>query len=158
MLFQQDFTARPSPISVNEKIRFASTFHAVCAMAIELAPNLCGSETRDFGIESVNYGNFYILCKHTYTGIQFIVVCDSNVARKTATDLLNQIYVLYADYVLKNPFYHTDMPIRLAGFNRGLKQLVLSFAYQLFFFRSSYSFQKVDIVERTQKILINYHY
>ena len=28
-------------------------------------------------------------------------------------ELLRKIYELYADYVLKNPFYSLDMPIRL---------------------------------------------
>ena len=128
MLYQQDFTTRGIAISVNEKIRFASTFHAISAMASELSVGLTGCFVADRGIESVNFGNFGIFCKHSYTGIQFIMVCDQAVSKKSAVDLLNHIYVLYADYVLKNPFYNPDLPIRLVGFNRGLRQLVLSFS------------------------------
>ena len=29
-----------------------------------------------------------------------------------AEELLNEMYKLYSDYVLKNPFYSVDMPIR----------------------------------------------
>ncbi len=38
--------------------------------------------------------------------------------------LLARIYELYADYVLKNPFYALDMPIRCDLFETQLVQLV----------------------------------
>jgi len=41
--------------------------------------------------------------------------------------LLQSIYELYADYVLKNPFYEMDMPIRCELFNINLTKLVLGF-------------------------------
>jgi hypothetical protein len=38
--------------------------------------------------------------------------------------LLQNIYELYADYVLKNPFYEMEMPIRCDLFNRHLDKLI----------------------------------
>lgn len=31
-----------------------------------------------------------------------------------------KVYELYADYVMKNPFYSLEMPVRCDGFDRGL--------------------------------------
>ena len=45
-----------------------------------------------------------------HAGVKFIVIAD---LRQTKVEnLLRGIYELYSDYVLKNPFYSLDMPIR----------------------------------------------
>lgn len=44
------------------------------------------------------------------TGVKFIVIADHR--QPKVEDLLRRIYELYSDYVLKNPFYSLDMPIR----------------------------------------------
>ena len=44
------------------------------------------------------------------TGVKLIVVAESKQQR--VEEILKRIYELYADYVLKNPFYSLDMPIR----------------------------------------------
>lgn len=38
--------------------------------------------------------------------------------------LLRKIYELYADYVLKNPFYSLEMPIRCELFDTNLQSLL----------------------------------
>lgn len=38
--------------------------------------------------------------------------------------LLRKIYELYADYVLKNPFYSLEMPIRCELFDTNLQNLL----------------------------------
>ncbi len=38
--------------------------------------------------------------------------------------LLRKIYELYADYVLKNPFYSLEMPIRCELFDQNLQILL----------------------------------
>ena len=43
--------------------------------------------------------------------MKFIVIADNK--QQKVEELLRKIYELYADYVLKNPFYSLDMPIRL---------------------------------------------
>ena len=45
-----------------------------------------------------------------HAGVKFIVIAD---LRQTKVEnLLRGIYELYSDYVLENPFYSLDMPIR----------------------------------------------
>lgn len=44
------------------------------------------------------------------TGIKFIIIADTK--QQKVEELLGKIYELYSDYVLKNPFYSLDMPIR----------------------------------------------
>jgi hypothetical protein len=41
--------------------------------------------------------------------------------------LLRAIYALYADYVLKNPFYELDMPIKCDKFDERLDRLLYDF-------------------------------
>jgi len=44
---------------------------------------------------------------------------------QTGADLLlHRIYELYADYVLKNPFYSLEMPIRCELFETNLQTLL----------------------------------
>ena len=45
-----------------------------------------------------------------FLGVKFIVIADNK--QQKVEELLRKIYELYADYVLKNPFYSLDMPIR----------------------------------------------
>lgn len=41
--------------------------------------------------------------------------------------LLKAIHALYADYVLKNPFYELDMPIKCDKFDERLTRLLHDF-------------------------------
>ena len=34
--------------------------------------------------------------------------------------VMKKVYELYADYVLKNPFYQLEMPVRCEAFDRNL--------------------------------------
>ncbi len=47
------------------------------------------------------------------SGVKFIIVADTR--QKKVEELIGKIYELYSDYVLKNPFYSLDMPIRYAS-------------------------------------------
>ena len=61
-------------------------------------------------------------CFQSLTGVKFVVTATQGT---TDLDLLLQnIYELYADYVLKNPFYEMEMPIRCDLFNKHLDKLI----------------------------------
>ncbi len=47
---------------------------------------------------------------HLDTGVSFFVLADPTHSNIDA--LMKKLYELYADYVLKNPFYALDMPIQ----------------------------------------------
>ncbi len=55
-------------------------------------------------------------------GVKFFVVADPDT--EGLARVLQDIYVLYCDYVLKNPFYVIEMPIHCERFDVGLAQLV----------------------------------
>ncbi|KAH9672338.1 Trafficking protein particle complex subunit [Citrus sinensis] len=55
-------------------------------------------------------------------GTKFFVVCEPGTQHMES--LLKVIYELYTDYVLKNPFYEMEMPIRCELFDINLSQAV----------------------------------
>lgn len=58
----------------------------------------------------------------SFTGVKFMVV--SECVQIGVEQLLRKIYELYADYVLKNPFYSLEMPIRCELFDVNLQSLL----------------------------------
>jgi hypothetical protein len=55
-------------------------------------------------------------------GTKFFAVCETG-AQNIET-LLKVIYELYTDFVLKNPFYEMEMPIRCELFDLNLAQVI----------------------------------
>jgi len=51
----------------------------------------------------------------------FAIVVDPD--SKHLDAVLREVYVLYSDYVLKNPFYELDMPIHCEHFDEKLSKL-----------------------------------
>ena len=105
-----------SKLKTNEKIVSASVFHSLYAIAayqINNIKSIDGSKARQVstGIETLETDNFKLHCFQTVTGVKFLIITDLNsIVQKDL--LLHKIYELYSDYVLKNPFYSLDMPIR----------------------------------------------
>lgn len=103
-------------LSANEKIFLASMFHSMYAIAAYQIYNVKSidgktKQTSSSGIESLENDLFKLHCFQTVTGVKFLILTDLNpVLQKDL--LLRKIYELYSDYVLKNPFYSLDMPIR----------------------------------------------
>lgn len=85
-------------MTTNEKIFLASMFYPLFAIASQLSP-----EPKSSGIEVLSADTFTLHCFQTMTGIKFMVVAEPNL--NGLDILLKKIYELYADYVLKNPFY-----------------------------------------------------
>lgn len=57
----------------------------------------------------------------TLTGLKFFVTAAPD--SKHLEQVLRDIYVLYSDYVLKNPFYETDNVIKCELFDQKLNKL-----------------------------------
>ncbi|ETI38645.1 hypothetical protein F441_15493 [Phytophthora nicotianae CJ01A1] len=116
LIYQQDLSPAAPKLSSNDHLRLGSTFHSMHAIAALAAPTNSG------GIDSLETGTFRLQCLQTPTGIKFFITAalgtqDLDVALQT-------VYELYVDYVLKNPFYELEMPIRCSLFNTGLKTFV----------------------------------
>lgn len=108
--------SRPK-MTTNEKIFLASMFYPLFAIASQLSP-----EMKSSGIEILEADTFKLHCFQTLTGIKFIAVGETT--QPGMETLLKKIYELYADYVLKNPFYSLEMPIRCELFDVNLQALL----------------------------------
>lgn len=104
-------------VTTNEKIFLASMFYPLFALASQLSP-----EVKSSGIEVLEADTFKLQCFQTLTGVKFMIIADPG---QLGLDvLLKNIYELYADYALKNPFYSLDMPIRCELFESNLQLLL----------------------------------
>lgn len=58
-------------------------------------------------------------------GIKFVIIAEPNTtAAVNLGQLLREIYVLYTDCCLKDPFYELEMPIRCDLFTQGVVNLI----------------------------------
>ena len=50
-------------------------------------------------------------------GTKFFVTASKHMTRQQLAFVLDKVYKLYADYVLKNPFYELEQPIQCEKFD-----------------------------------------
>lgn len=74
------------------------------------------------GLEVMETENFRLQCFNTMTGTKFLVFTDTTQANVDVTT--RRIYELYSDYVMKNPFYQLEMPVRCEMFDRKLNSYI----------------------------------
>lgn len=70
------------------------------------------------GIEVLETSFFRLTCFQTYTGTKFLLFTEPHQPNVDVT--MRRVYELYADYVMKNPFYQLEMPVRCEAFERVL--------------------------------------
>jgi trafficking protein particle complex subunit 4 len=151
LIHHRPLSPKAPKIGTNEWLRIGSTFHSLHAIAAEASPvrlpsgkNAAGA---DDGIEEIVAGNLILRCLQTRTGIKFVVTADrtgpassstqsrgggggsaSANSTKATSDILDgvlkEIYCLYADCVLKDPFYELEMPIRSELFVQSVDALI----------------------------------
>ena len=97
---------------MDETLRLGSAFHGLHAITTQIAPLISG------GIEKLETEKYQLNCFQSLTGFKFILT--SFLGTADVDTVLHVIYELFADYVLKNPFYEMDMPIRCDLFNQKL--------------------------------------
>ncbi|KAK6457883.1 Longin-like domain-containing protein [Scheffersomyces xylosifermentans] len=99
------------------------------------------------GLHSIETDLFNLYVFQSLTGIKFIVITSPNpvvyniqtvkkredvIASKgelnksyeEANGVFKQLYVIYSDYVMKDPFYSLDMPIKSHLFDAKVKELI----------------------------------
>ncbi|KAK4187991.1 putative trafficking protein particle complex subunit 4 [Podospora australis] len=122
-------------ISTNDYLVLAGTFHGVHAITARLNPipqqinrnsaSSAGIMTRPeppSGLEVLESENFRLQCFSTLTGIKFLLFTDTT---QTNVDLtMRRVYEMYTDYVMKNPFYQLEMPVRCELFERKLTSYI----------------------------------
>jgi hypothetical protein len=144
LIYQKDFCSTIPKLNANDYLRLASTFHslhAITARGIKIKPtnqqnsgNPASSTTPHFttpldpshpsGITSLLTADFRLQCHQTATGLKFLIIASPSQTAGTLQATLLKIYALYCDYVLKNPFYEVEMPIRVELFDSKLLALI----------------------------------
>ena len=93
--------------------------HSLNAISSQLSPAHGCS-----GIEILEADTFDLHSFQTLTGTKFLLICDP--ATPYIPSLLQRIYELYSDYVLKNPYYEMEQPIKCEKFDAELRIAISS--------------------------------
>lgn len=113
LIYQKDFAEGIARLDTNTALTQASIWHSLHAISAQLSP-----VTGCTGMELLEADTFNLNCFLAPTGTKFFLI---SAPRTGGIDfLLRTIYELYSDYVLKNPFYEMEMPIRCATFDNQL--------------------------------------
>lgn len=91
------------------------------------------------GLQTIETDHFSLYVFQTLTGIKFIIVTSPAPIKATVSsgpgqsdlrkqydivsDYFRQFYTFYCDYVMKDPFYSLDMPIKSTMFDSKVKAL-----------------------------------
>jgi len=119
LVYQKDF--RDGLLKLkdsNDYLVIASTFHSLHALTSRISP----TGAKSSGIQVLDMPNMSMHCFQTLTGVKFLIVTDPK--QTNVAEYYHKVYEIYADYVLKNPFYTLDMPIKCEKFGRNLDQFV----------------------------------
>lgn len=86
----------------------------------ELSPERCSVSA--YGIVTLVTSSYVLQAFRAASGVQFFVTADLNT--QNLSQFLAQVYILYSDYVMKNPFYQLDMFIKIDKWDLHLTRLV----------------------------------
>ncbi|KAL7504204.1 hypothetical protein ACHAXN_002470 [Cyclotella atomus] len=125
LILHRPLGPRAPSIGTNEWLRIGSTFHSLHAIAAEAGPvRLPGNKNpsgADDGIEDIQ-GGVLLKCLQTRTGVKFVLTAEPGTP--DLESVLREIYVLYSDCALKDPFYELEMPIRCELFTNAVENLI----------------------------------
>ena len=94
--------AHHTPPTLANSLSSGAVFSTIHAISGRLSP-VPGTSR---GIEVLETDTFTLQCLETATGYKFFTVADCS--HPELDVLLQRIYTLFSDYVLKNPFYEND--------------------------------------------------
>lgn len=119
LVFQKDFREGLARLQdSNDYLVIASTFHSLHALTSRISP----TGAKSSGIQVLELQNLSLHCFQTLTGVKFLLVTDPN--ESNVGEYNHRVHEIYADYVMKNPFYTLDMPIKCEKFSRHLDEFV----------------------------------
>jgi len=121
VVFYRTFHRDAPPLGMNDYLRLGSTFHGLYAITAQLSPVKAQIGSSSSGIETIQTDTFKLQCFQTPTGTKLYLIADP--AHQGLDSTLKTIYELYGDYVLKNPFYELEQPIRCEQFDVQLDRL-----------------------------------
>ncbi|CAN0881552.1 Trafficking protein particle complex subunit 4 [Linum grandiflorum] len=121
LIFYKDYGSA-GRMDTNDSLRVASLWHSMHAISQQLSPVVGCSGIELLGADTFDLHCFQSLTAFVVAGTKFFVVCEPGTQHME--NLLKYIYELYTDYVLKNPFYEMEMPIRCELFDISLSQAI----------------------------------
>lgn len=142
LIYNRTFGDGLNQLNTNDYLVLAGTFHGVHAITARLNPvkgfvsaqlqqqaaanvggvAIPGRPEPPSGLEVLESENFRLQCFNTLTGTKFLLFTDT---MQTNVDIaMRRVYDLYSDYVMKNPFYQLEMPIRCETFDRKLNSYI----------------------------------
>jgi trafficking protein particle complex subunit 4 len=99
--------------------------HAITRSLTPSAVTLASPPTRAApltGLEVLESGLFRMTCFQTVSGTKFLLFTEPQ--QPNVDRIMGRVNELFADYVLKNPFYQAEMPVRCEAFDRHLAAYV----------------------------------
>ena len=119
LIFNQDFSPQSPKLGSNEHLTLASTLFGMQQIANQVSSIRSPSGS---GIETLEAPTFTLEALMAVTGTLFFLTAEPRTPNLRG--LLREIYVLFSDYVMKNPFHQMEMPIRSQLFDIKLKELI----------------------------------
>ncbi|KAI4106671.1 MAG: hypothetical protein L6R37_002063 [Teloschistes peruensis] len=116
LIYNRDFSSPLSKLSSNDYLVLAGTFHGIHAITRSLTPSPITTvipRSSMTGLEVLETTNFRLTCSQTPTGVKFLLFTEPQ--QPNCDAIVGKLYELYADYVMKNPFYALEMPRKMKG-------------------------------------------
>ena len=113
-------------IGANDLLRVGSTFHSLHAIAAEASPLKCNGSNpmgADDGIEEIVADGMILRCLQTRTGMKFVLTAEPG-GSQNLDAVLREIYILFTEACLKDPFHELDNLIKSEMFTRGVDNLI----------------------------------
>ena len=85
-------------------------------------PQNKNSAGADDGIEEILAEGLILRCLQTRTGVKFVLTAEPGTS--DLDYVLREIYILYTECALKDPFYELEMPIRCDLFTSSVDILI----------------------------------
>jgi hypothetical protein len=134
LVYTREFSTGLAKLQSNDLLILAGTFHSVHAITRGLVPTTLSPQNtsaqvatnnfplRPSGIEVLESTNFRLTCFQTLTGTKFLLFTEP--AQPNVDTVVRKVYEIYADFVMKNPFYTVEMPIRCQKFDGALDSYI----------------------------------
>ncbi|KAF3050249.1 hypothetical protein E8E11_002155 [Didymella keratinophila] len=130
LIYNREFHTGLSKLTSNDYLILAGSFHGMHAITSQLSPapriphvtpqnNMLAPSpfpNRPTGIEVMESSHFRLQCFQTQTGTKFLLVTEPQ--QPNVDTMIKKVYELYADFVMKNPFYTVEMPIRIQEYSK----------------------------------------
>jgi len=117
LVYQRNFADGLAQLTSNEYLVLAGTLHGIHAITSRLSPT--GSSS---GAQVIEAETFKMTVLLSPTGTKFVLL--TSLAELSANTVLQKVYEVYADVVMKNPFHTPEMPIRSEGFDTKIAALI----------------------------------